>query len=73
MDHRDKLILALSALVRAEREAREALEAAIASGELGTETVQALANPYIVVDKDDLAMAEEFVGPYRPRNRLEIS
>ncbi|MBD0413222.1 hypothetical protein [Oryzicola mucosus] len=73
MDHRDRLILALSALVRAEREARIALEAAISSGELSPDTAKAMDNPEIVLNQDDMIMAEEFVRPYAPSSRLGIS
>ncbi len=60
MDQRDNLILALSALLRAERQTRYAFETCIASGVLGPETLQAmLGDPIPVITQDDLNYAEE--------------
>lgn len=65
MDHRDRLICALSALLRAEREAREALESAIAAHALSGETLSALAiNPHAAISGEDIELAEEFAYPY---------
>lgn len=66
MDHRDRLILALSALLGAEREAREALEEAIAARALGPELLQSLmGDPGRGLSQDDIVLAEEFSQPYR--------
>jgi hypothetical protein len=66
MDHRDRLILALSALLGAEREARQALEDAIASQALGPDLLQALiGDPGRGLSQDDIVLAEEFSQPYR--------
>jgi len=74
MDHRDRLILALSALLRAERETRDAFEAALAAGALDPETLKAIVtDPVPVITQDDLANAEEFALPYLPKRRLELS
>lgn len=65
MDPRDRLILALSALLGAEREARHAMEEAIRSGALTGETAAALTGRGIVVpDAEDIVLAEEFSRPY---------
>lgn len=59
MDPRDNLILALSALLRAERQTRDAFETCIAAGVLHPETLQALiSDPIPVVTREDLNYAE---------------
>jgi hypothetical protein len=59
MDQRDHLILALSALLRSERETRHSFEACIAAGILDSETLQALvADPVPVITREDLNFAE---------------
>ena len=59
MDQRDSLILALSALLRAERQTRYAFEACIAAGVLEPETLQALiSDPIPVITQEDLNYAE---------------
>lgn len=74
MDPRDRLILALSALLRAERETRDAFEAAIAAGALQPETLQAIvADPIPFITQDDVNAAEEFAMPYLPKRPLELS
>ncbi len=74
IDHRDRLILALSALLRAERETRDALEAAISAGVMSPETLKAIASdPIPVITQEDVNMAEEFAHPYLPKRRLEIA
>jgi hypothetical protein len=66
MDHRDRLILALSALLGAEREARQALEEAIAAGALRPDLVQALSrDPGRGLSQEDIVLAEDFSLPYR--------
>lgn len=60
MDPRDRLILALSALLRAERETRYSFEACIAAGTLDSETLQAIiSDPVPTVTREDLNFAEE--------------
>jgi hypothetical protein len=59
MDRRDRLIVALCALLRAERQTRAAFEAVVAAGSLSRETLSAiLADPVPVITQDDLAQAE---------------
>ena len=61
MDHRDRLILALSALLRSERQTRFAFETCISHGVLEPETLQALvSDPVPVITREDLNYAEEF-------------
>lgn len=58
---KDRLILALAAQLRAERETREALAAAMANGPIDREVVLAiLGDPVPVVTAEDLARAERF-------------
>lgn len=74
MDHRDRLILALSALVRAEREVKSAWEDAIAANGISPSIVEAVGNdPHRLIDQDDIELAEAFVSPGRmeaPRARI---
>lgn len=70
MDHRDRLILALSALVRAEREVKSAWEDAIAADAISPAIVAAVANdPRRLIDQDDIELAEAFVSPVRVQAR----
>ncbi|PSJ58732.1 hypothetical protein [Kumtagia ephedrae] len=70
MDHRDRLILALSALIRAEREARMALEQAIADRTFSPDMLARLAGrEAIYVSQEDLEAAEAFVLPDPPTGR----
>ena len=74
MDHRDRLILALSALLRAERETRDAFEAAIGAGALDAETLKAIVtDPIPVITQEDVNFAEQFAHPFLPKKRLELS
>ncbi len=60
MDQRDHLILALSALLRAERQTRYAFETCIAAGVLQPETLEALiGDPIPVITQDDINYAED--------------
>ncbi len=60
MDQRDHLILALSALLRAERQTRYAFETCIAAGVLQPDTLQALiSDPIPVITQDDINYAED--------------
>ncbi len=65
MDHRDRLILALSALLRAERQTRYAFEACLAAGVLEAETLQAIiSDPIPIITHEDLNYAESLaMGP----------
>ncbi len=64
MDHRDRLILALSALVRAEREARSAWDAVITANALSPQIIKAVgSDPKRLIDSDDIELAEAFVSP----------
>ncbi|MBL0937014.1 MAG: hypothetical protein IBJ07_19920 [Rhizobiaceae bacterium] len=68
MDHRDRLILALSALIRAEREARNAWDSAIAADALPPEVIHAVGDdPKRLIANDDLELAEAFVSPSATR------
>ncbi len=60
MDQRDHLILALSALLRAERQTRYAFETCIAAGVLQPDTLQALiSDPIPIITQDDINYAED--------------
>lgn len=68
MDQRDRLIVALSALLRAEREARQAMETAIADGELSGDVLEAMASdPHSVAGPEDMSLAEDFAYPFAQR------
>lgn len=70
MDHRDRLILALSALIRAERETRNAWDSAIAADALPQEIIDAVGNdPRRLIGNDDLELAEAFVSPSAARTQ----
>ncbi|KAA9356171.1 hypothetical protein H9643_21105 [Ochrobactrum sp. Sa2BUA5] len=61
VDRKDRLILALAALLRAERETRGALEAALQNESVNLETLRAiLSDPVPVITEDDIAFAEDF-------------
>lgn len=68
MDGKDKLILALAALLRAERETRGAVMEVLADGDLSRETLLAmLSDPVPVVTQEDVAFAERFaMSPHLP-------
>lgn len=58
-DQRDTLILALSALLKAERETRIAFETCLGAGVLSPETLQAIiSDPVPVITQEDVAYAE---------------
>jgi len=60
MDRRDRLIIALCALLRAERQTRAAFEAVLAAGNISRETLTAiLSDPVPVITQDDLLQAEK--------------
>jgi hypothetical protein len=60
IDEKDRLIFALCALLRAERETRAAFEAAVLNGAVSREALCAiLSDPIPAVTRDDLRHAEE--------------
>lgn len=62
-DDRDRLILALYAELKAERQTREALEAAIRNGSVSMEVLEAMAaDPVPVVTDSDIASIEAFLA-----------
>lgn len=62
-DHRDRLILALYAQLRAERETREALEWAIENGAVSPEVLQAMvSDPVPVITSEDVAALERLLA-----------
>lgn len=64
MDHRDRLILALSALVRAEREVKSAWKDAIEADALSPTLLASIGNdPDHLIDRNDIELAEAFVSP----------
>lgn len=68
---KDRLIIALSAQLRAERDTREALAHVIANGQLDQAVLVAmLTDPIPVVTREDLADAERLVAALRPRAAL---
>ncbi|OYR17301.1 hypothetical protein CEV32_4034 [Brucella rhizosphaerae] len=61
VDRKDRLILALAALLRAERETRGALESALQNETVSIETLRAiLSDPVPVITEDDISFAEDF-------------
>ena len=63
MDPRDRLIIALYAQLKAERETRETLEWVIRNGELSDEVLEAIASdPVQVVTSDDIAAVEKIIA-----------
>lgn len=69
MDSRDRLIVALSALLRAERETRASLEAAIEAG-LSREVLKAIvSDPIPAITESDIAGAERFLARGRQGQR----
>ena len=62
-DHRDRLILALYAQLRAERETREALEWAIRNDAISPEVLQAMvSDPVPVITSEDVAALERLLA-----------
>lgn len=62
-DSRDRLILALYAQLRAERETREALEWAIENDAISPEVLQAMASdPVPVITSEDIAALERLLA-----------
>lgn len=74
MDHRDRLILALSALVRAERDARAAWDEAAAASALSPDIIDAIdTDPRALVGGEDMELAEAFVSPSSPLARARFA
>lgn len=72
LDPRDRLILALYAQLKAERETRCAFEEAIANGVLSKEVLQALlADPVPTVTGEHIAAIERVLARDPPRNEPE--
>lgn len=62
-DQRDRLILALYAQLKAERETRAALEEALANGVLSREVLQAIiSDPIPAITSDDIAGIERVLA-----------
>ncbi|MBB3521527.1 hypothetical protein OS035_03430 [Rhizobium sp. 268] len=63
MDARDRLIVALYAQLKAERETRETLEWAIRNGAVSQEVLEAIAaDPVPVVTSEDIASVEKIIA-----------
>jgi len=63
MDARDRLIVALYAQLKAERETRETLEWAIRNGAVSLEVLEAIAaDPVPVVTSEDIASVEKIIA-----------
>lgn len=70
MDGRDRLIVALYAQLKAERETREALEWVIRNGGLSKEVLEAIASdPVPVVTSEDIASVEKIIALEERRKR----
>ncbi len=70
MDARDRLIIALYAQLKAERQTRETLEWVIRNGGLSDEVLEAIASdPVPVVTSDDIASVEKIVAIDERRKR----
>lgn len=63
MDDRDRLIVALYAQLKAERETRETLEWAIRNGAVSRDVLEAIAaDPVPVVTSEDIASVEKIIA-----------
>ncbi|OWW03407.1 hypothetical protein ATY81_19130 [Rhizobium sp. R72] len=70
MDARDRLIIALYAQLKAERQTRETLEWVIRNGGLSKEVLGAIAaDPVPVVTGDDIASVEKIIAIDERRKR----
>ena len=70
MDARDRLIVALYAQLKAERETRETLERAIRNGAVSKEVLEAIAaDPVPVVTSEDIASLEKIIALDERRSR----
>jgi hypothetical protein len=70
-DTRDRLILALAAQLKAERETREAMEWVIRNGGLSKEVLEAMASDPIPVVTEDLQMVEHALKKLQRDERHE--
>jgi hypothetical protein len=63
LSDKDRLILALAAQLKAERETRDALAAVVASGQLDRDVLEAiLIDPVPAISREDLAMSKQVVA-----------
>ncbi|MBX5237063.1 hypothetical protein [Rhizobium sp. NLR22b] len=62
MDARDRLIVALYAQLKAERETRETLEWAIRNGAISQEVLEAIAADPVPVVTEDIASLEKIIA-----------
>jgi len=70
VDARDRLIIALYAQLKAERQTRETLEWVIRDGGLSDEVLEAIASdPVPVVTSDDIASVEKIIAIDQRRKR----
>ncbi|MBB4008603.1 hypothetical protein [Allorhizobium taibaishanense] len=70
LDERDRLILALYAQLKAERQTREAMERAIRSGSVSLDVLEAMASdPVPVVTDSDIAALEILLEADEARRR----
>ena len=70
VDHRDRLILALYAELKAERQTRAALEETIRNGGLSKEVLVAMASdPVPVITGDDIAEVERYLAADHARGQ----
>ena len=70
-DHRDRLILALYAQLKAERETREALEWAIENSAISPEVLQAMvSDPVPVITSEDVAALERLLARDTDANNI---
>jgi len=70
MDARDRLIVALYAQLKAERQTRETLEWVIRNGGLSKDVLEAIAaDPVPVVTSDDIASVEKIIAIDERRKR----
>ncbi|CDM58467.1 hypothetical protein WGT02_14975 [Rhizobium sp. T1470] len=70
MDARDRLIVALYAQLKAERQTRETLEWVIRNGGLSKDVLEAIAaDPVPVVTSDDVASVEKIIALDERRRR----
>lgn len=74
MDLRDKLILSLCVLLRAERETRMAWHSVIDAGQMSPDVLTAmLADPAPVITQDDLNFAEQCTSAYAPSQHARVA
>nr|WP_028747345.1 hypothetical protein [Rhizobium mesoamericanum] len=69
MDARDRLIVALYAQLKAERQTRETLEWVIRNGALSKDVLEAIAADPVPVTGDDIASVEKIIALDERRRR----